>query len=306
MEHIRQRFAEFNELSYFSRVDPEHPLDLFVGLDDQGRKAIKLRAKFTPKVIKGTFAIEVNQYRNNDFNTIQFSLSDDEISGLFYKFCDDLIESSRGLEDNSLGYMTITNRFFQWKKMFLNPKNEFLTEPEIIGLIGEILFLKTYLFDQYGQHKALMSWSGQELTHKDFSSQDIWYEVKAIYRSSQTVKISSIEQLDSDKTGELVVYSLEKMSPAFNGINLNKLVFEVYQAFDSEDDKSTFFAKVALQGFVYNDYYDNFVYEVNSRMRFLVDETFPKLYRANLNVAICKVQYELSLVDIKGFEINRN
>jgi len=303
MDNILQKFSEYTKLGYFSRVDSDHILDLFLGLDEQGHKAIKLRGKFTPKSIKGTSSIVVNQYKNDDYNTIQFSLTDDEASALFYKFCDDLIESSRNLDDVNLGYLAITNRFFQWKKMFVSIKSDLLTEAEIMGLLGEILFLKTHLFLKYNQHGAVNGWSGQELTHKDFSYENTWYEIKSIHRSSQTVKISSIEQLESEKEGELVVYSFEKMSPEFNGITLNLLVEATYHEIESEDDKAIFFSKISLQGFAYNDYYDNFVYELNSCMRFRVVSGFPKLERACLPTAITKAQYDLSLIEIKDFEI---
>ena len=87
------------------------------------------------------------------------------------------------------------------------------------------------LAEQIGLENALKSWSGQELTHKDFSYGDSWYEVKTIHRGIPAVKISSIEQLESSTDGELVVFFLEKMSAAYNGVNLNKLILETRSLF---------------------------------------------------------------------------
>ena len=89
---IEERFAAFLRPGYFSRVDNQHPLELYIGLDEKGRKAIELRARFTARKVTGTSAIDVNQYKNEKYNTIRFSLCDEEIKGLFFKFCDDLIE----------------------------------------------------------------------------------------------------------------------------------------------------------------------------------------------------------------------
>ena len=97
---MEERFAFFQRPGYFSRVDNHHPLELYIGLDEKGRKAIELRARFT---VTGTSAIEVNQYRNDQYNTIRFSLCDEEIKGLFFKFCDDLIEQSRITTEKSRG-----------------------------------------------------------------------------------------------------------------------------------------------------------------------------------------------------------
>ena len=90
MIDIKAMFSKFDNANYFSRVDNVHILELHVGLDEKGRKAIELRAPFTPRKVTGTSAIEVNQYKRPEYNTIRFSLCDGDISGLFYKFCDGL------------------------------------------------------------------------------------------------------------------------------------------------------------------------------------------------------------------------
>ena len=61
--------------------------------------------------------------------------------------------------------------------------------------------------------------------------------------------------------------------------------------------------KVALQGYEYNNYYDDFVYEISSFKRYAVNADFPKLTHRDLPVAIRKAMYEISLVDIADFEI---
>lgn len=298
---IRSQFSAFSRPEYFSRIDDEHILDLHIGLDEKGRKSIELRSMFKPVKVTGTSAIDVMQYTKPEYNTIRFSLKDDDICGLFYKFCEDIIEQTKDLKNEKDGYKAITTRFFQWKKMFVLSKNTFLTEPEIMGMIGEILFLRGPLAEEIGLSEALKSWSGQELTHKDFSCSDKWYEVKTISRGNTTVRISSLEQLDSDKNGELIVYSLEKMSPAYNGISLNKLILETRQMFLSADDADTFLAKVAMQGYEYNNYYDEFVFEVSGLTRYKVTDQFPKLTHANVPKEITKANYDLALAEIMSF-----
>lgn len=303
MYNIKEKFKEFTRPEFFSRIDSEHILELYIGLDEKGRKAIELRYSFIPRKVTGTSAIEVNQYKKDRYNTLRFSLVDEEISGLFYKFCEDLIEQTRDLQDAGSGYQTIVNRFFQWKKMFVSSKNNFLTEPEIMGLIGEILFLRGNLAERIGFPDALKSWSGQELTHKDFSYENSWFEAKAINRGAQSVRISSLEQLDSENDGELVVHILEKMSNAYNGITLNRLVLETRNMFASDEDRDLFMSKVALQGYEYNNYYDDFVYEIVSFKRYHVCNDFPKLTVSNVPAAIRKANYDIALTDITAFEI---
>ncbi|MEG1313109.1 MAG: PD-(D/E)XK motif protein, partial [Bacilli bacterium] len=145
--------------------------------------------------------------------------------------------------------------------------------------------------------------SGQELTHKDFSWQNIWFESKAVSRGNQLIKISSLEQLESEYDGELVVHVLEKMSVAYNGLTLNKLIIDTSKLFDTLEEKDLFLTKVALQGYEYSDYYEEYVYELSNCTRYLVSKDFPKLTRKALPMAIRKASYELALIDIRDFEI---
>lgn len=301
--NISEQFEKFSRPGYYSRVDNTHILDLFIGLDEHGRKSIELRSRFVPLKVSGTSAIDVTQYKKPEYNTIRFSLKDDEVSGLFYKFCDDIIEQTRGLSREKDGYKAITGRFFQWKKMFVASRNAVLTEPAIMGLIGELLFLKDDLSLQIGPSAALRSWSGQELTRKDFSVDESWYEVKAISRGNPCVRISSLEQLSSEHDGELVIYALEKMSAEYNGITLNKLVLDTLKIFSSQEDKDLFMTKVSIQGYEYNNYYDDFVFELSSKTCYTVNKDFPKLTPADVPRAITKVSYDILLTEIMPYII---
>ncbi len=300
---LKERFDTFTVPEYYSRVDTDHILELYIGLDEKGRKSIELRSAFNPRKVKGTSAIEVNQYDNQKYKTIRFSLTDEEISGLFYTFCDDLIEQTRDLTDKKGGYNAIVVRFHQWKKMFVSSKKDFLNESQIMGLIGELLFLRDQLSKRIGLPEALRSWSGQELTHKDFSYGDTWSEVKTIRRSSQAVHISSLEQLDSEHDGELAVYALEKMSTEYNGITLNKLIVDIRNRFSDSDDRDLFMSKVALQGYEYHNYYDDFVFELIYSKNFRVSEDFPKLIPGDVPEAVLKATYDIDLNKIAEFEI---
>lgn len=300
---LAERFQNFTSPNKFSRVDSEHPLELHFGLDEKGRKAIELRAQFKPKKILSSGAIEVNQYKRPEYNTIRFSLCNNEISGLFYKFCDDLIEQTKDVKEKETGYQTIANRYYQWRKLFSSNGMNLLSEAEVMGLIGELLFLKGFLKEKIGIENALACWSGQELTHKDFSYEDEWYEIKAVSSGKNTVKISSLEQLESEIPGELIVYSLEKMSEAYDGISLNKLILSIVDMFPMQDDKETFMSKVAIHGYMYNNYYDTMVYEVSEMNRYRVDEAFPRLTKNHVPNQVIKASYELDMAQLRDFRI---
>lgn len=116
--------------------------------------------------------------------------------------------------------------------------SKLLSENEVLGLIGELLFLKDFAFKVYGVSTGLNGWSGPEPTHKDFSFENNWYEIKTINSYKNSVSISSLEQLDSEFDGHLIVYTMEKMSPSFNGVKLNSLVANINELITLDTDNS--------------------------------------------------------------------
>lgn len=303
MEIIKERFLDIEGKSIFSRINSSHSIDLYIGHDDQGRYAIKFRGQFKPeKRIKSVSGIAVNQYKNEEFNTLQFSLMHNENKELFFTFCEDIIQATKPITDNQNAYKAILNRFYSWKKMFSASK-KLLSESEIMGLVGELLFMKNYLFDKYGKGDALSSWSGQDLTHKDFSYNDIWYEVKALNSGKDSVKISSLEQLQSINNGELVIFLLEKMSSSYSGIRINGLALEILNSLELDSLKDTFLSAIMSHGFTFDECYDEYVYDLVSMSRYFVGADFPKLTRNDVGDAIVKVQYDLSLAIINDYII---
>ena len=303
MEKIKERLLAIEGKNLFSRINPSHIIDLFIGLDEQGRYAIKFRGNFSPVAdIKSVAGIEVNQFHNEDFNTLQFSLNYNDNKELFFTFCEDIIETTRIINDKRNAYKTILDRYYSWKKMFSSAK-KILSESEIMGLIGELLFLRDFLFEKYGKSEALKSWSGQELTHKDFSYNNKWYEVKAIHSGKDSVKISSLEQLQSTNDGELVVFALEKMSPSYDGVKINALALDILNSLELDSQKDLFLYTISTQGFTFDANYDEFVYALISMTRYSVNSSFPKLTREDVNEAILRVQYDLSLAILNNYVI---
>ena len=301
---IKDKFINTPDPGLFTRVDSSHPLDLYAGIDDNGRYAFKLRDTFRPYAkIKQVSQIEVGQFTNDGFNTLMFSLLEPALLDLFVVFCDDIISSTIGISESSDGYKIILDRFYLWRKMFSIPKTP-LAEPEIMGLIGEISFFKDFLFKRYGKTGALEGWSGQEMTHKDFSYKDGWYEIKTIHDSKYSVGISSLEQLYSKVDGELVIYKLEKMSPAYKGISINTLAKNVLDSLESDMDKELFLSRLKNSGFSFDSSYDEYVYEITSVKRYTVNIDFPKLTRENIIPAVVKINYELNIALLAPFEIN--
>lgn len=290
--------------SHFIRVGDNHYICLYVGKDEMGRYSFDFRGRFKAARTKSSEVISVSHINSGEESFIRFSLENPALLECFCTFCEDLISSTRVIRDDETAYQTIRSRYFSWRQLF-KPHHGNLTEIEIMGLIGELLFLRDNMIPARGIEVALESWTGPEKTHKDFSCEDDWYEVKTINFGKESVHISSIEQLDSNNSGFLIIYSLEKMSPSFNGIKLNALVNEIITLISPAQHKERFLAKLSLFDFDFSPENDNYVYDLKSVVSYIVDSNdFPRVTKNSVPDSIIKVQYDILISDLEQFKVS--
>lgn len=298
-------FKEATHNNSWKRIDENHPLDIFIGKDENGRYAFEYVGQFEiNKRIRSSKLIEVAHYahRSSEMSLV-LSLLDNNCIRQFCAFCNDIVDCTKSMLDNdNSGYETICNLFFTWQKMF-RTQSILLSENEIKGLIGELLFLQDELIPIYGVTKSLSAWSGPDTTKKDFSVNNTWYEIKAIDSSRNSVKISSLEQLDSDIVGQLVVYRLEKMASEFDGISINKLVESLMTIITSLNDKDLFVEKLNRVKYSSEIQYDSYVYAIKEIERFVISDSFPRLERKKLHNAINSATYELTISELLDYKI---
>lgn len=298
---IEKKLKAINGNSNYIRVSDNHPLELYIGKNEDGKPTLRYNGVFNFVKINGSRDIEIKQFEIDNKNSILFSCTSNNSIDTFVYFCISIISETQKCNNNDDGYKEILKCYNMWKKMFSN-NTKILSENEILGLIGELTFLKDVAFKKYGFEKALKGWSGPEPTHKDFSFDNEWFELKAINDSRKTVKISSLEQLDSKTQGYLIVYRFEKMSESFHGVKLNDLIKVIYEMLDEEYLKDLFLDKMKLIGYFPNQDYDKSVYNLISCEKYTVNDDFPRLKSCNLPNEISNVQYELILSMIRKFK----
>jgi hypothetical protein len=300
MKNIENAYKGFTTKDTFSYYDDTHPLDIIIGINEFGQESVLIRSEFPPKPkITKTSSIDISLSRYGEKYQLGFHLRDKQMNTIFYKFVDDLVESSRGVTYEK-GMDKICDRYELWKKLFFRGKQDLLSESQIIGLIGELLFLKDVMFFKYTTIEAINSWSGCDNTHKDFSINNDWYEIKVTRIGSLTVKISSLNQLDSITPGYLVIYEFEKMSESFNGLTLNTVVNNVLSLLSNElQDK--LIEKLKNAGYSYNDKYDEYSYRFAGVNNYFVDRKFPKISRFDIPSAIVRIEYEILKNDLSDY-----
>lgn len=286
----------------FKRISSIHPLDLYLGYNDLGRKTLALITSEVDLNFQSTKLIEVKiASREDGRKAVGFSLMDDTETDIFYRFCEDIYESTKSIQtENSI--KVINNRWNRWINMFKNPHSLIMGEKEIRGLIGELVFLRDYMFKKYSIEKSITAWMGPNSSHKDIEIDNTWYEIKTCYQSSKSVTISSIEQLDSNIDGHLCIVELEDSNRYVDGcLTLNKIVEQISKIIIDEKVKQGFNAKLTKVGYMYFEEYDNYIYFSKKINKYLVNDKFPRLKKENLPKEIATVSYELLIPNLKEF-----
>lgn len=305
IDEIKEKFNECkNSLSY-KRINPNHPVNIYIGYNEKGNQSLAIISEKCNLDFESTRLIDVElKVRNDGDYVLSFNLLDDSLSDIFYQFISDIVEKTYNIKDYS-PIAFVIERWKKWINMFKNPKNIFLSENEVRGLLGELIYLEKYMFDKYGIDRSLESWIGSSLSHKDFEIEDIWYELKTIKENALTVTISSIEQLDSNEYGELVLVKLEPSNESISEpINLNDYINKIRSCFSNDSQLNTFNEKLDERKYFYAPEYDKYVYSIKSIDHYGVTEEFPRLKENDLPDSIARASYELYIKKIEKFKID--
>ena len=285
----------------YQRYDSRHILDLYIGFNDDKRPSLML---VTPQAISGSVAtklsssafinVRLGRRQMDGRYALEFILTDDAYKELFDKFCEDLAESSRSVSSEEDGPSFLAERYSLWRTMFRNSNKGRLSELEIKGLIGELVFLSRYMFEEYGVDEALSAWCGPDGVDQDFRIGDYWYEVKAVNAGKETVHISSVEQLDTVSDGELVAVRVEQTSNSdFNGVTLNGLVASIRGQLSG--NVASFDQCLLKHNYVSLSEYDNMYFRIYGYERYAITKVAPVLRSGNITAAATHVQYDLAL-----------
>lgn len=302
MNNLEQYFAKCKSTLTFKRIPADYKLDIYLGYNNKAQKTLAYITDKVDETFQSTRLIDLNiNTRHDGKKAVCFSLVEEIDSDIFYRFCQDIIESTKDVS-NVNGLKIINARWNRWINMFKNPFSKILSENEIRGLIGELVFLRDYMFDKYGIEKSIESWEGPNSSHKDIEIEDTWYEIKTTSQGATTVKISSIEQLDSNRDGYLTIVELEKANRNVSGcLTLNKLVEEISTMLPNDSIVREYYKKLSTISYSYYEEYDSFVYDKKNMKFYIVNDKFPKLKAVDMPKQVAKVSYELIISNIKEF-----
>lgn len=305
MADIKTKFGAIDHLDTYQRVNSTHLLDLYVGIDDTARWTLLLISEYPPMKVASSRMILVKSGRRPDKKwSLSFSLVDDSYRDMFVLFCEDIISSSACIANKEKATRFVGKRYKEWREMLASTHGSLLSPEEIKGLLGEMYFLKAFLCTRYGAKKAALSWTGPKHLPQDYIIDDTWYEVKTVSSNRAEVTISSIEQLDCVKPGELVVIRADKTSVTnTDAVNLNTLYKELLAMLSDDDAREQFSTMLLHYGYYPRPEYEEekYTFEIKATARYVVSTDFPCIRRTNLPESITEAKYSLSLATIVSY-----
>ena len=289
------------------RLQTEAPLGVYYGRNPTGGYRIAFLSECEASEPQSTRAIKVSSVPEDGSMWLFFDLSEAPVKTVFFALCDDLVrvlEANPHVEEAE-AVSILKNRFQTWRSMF-SQSRQAMSEEQLVGLLGELYFLHTFMMPRFGAEKAVSAWGGADGLSKDFSIENLWFEIKTASVSSSSVKINSLAQLSSDVPGELDVVRYEKMSGQYDDpfCTVSKLFRLVMGDITDNDVRAVFLSKIVSCGFDIAGEEASARFRIDSLSRFLVNESFPRIMESDVpHPEIEKVTYTLNLNALAPYEI---
>lgn len=291
----------------YVRIDAHHPLEWHIGFEDTNQRSLLLVTANEPSHVESSKSILVSFAKRADGKwALVFKLIREEQEEVYIRLCHDLIESSREQVDTQQGIEYVLDRYIQWFKLLELQRGGLLSEPERKGLLGEICYLQKKIIRGDSLLEAVNSWIGPEGADQDFVDEKGWHEIKAPGIGAKTVSISSLEQLDANLPGELVLFLIDKTAPnEANSFTLSGKVGELRQMVQNNTQALGLVNQKLLQyGYMDIADYEKQWYRLGGTHRYKVDENFPRLIRSNVQSQVADVSYQLSIQGISNWKID--
>lgn len=247
----------------------------------------------------------IGQFRNEEF--LKFTQSIPNTDNIFESVISDICEKIIQIQNKRNLNGVLTKVVNEWKIFFEKQENEILSVHAQKGLVGELFFLKDYLFQKYSFAESVFFWTGSDRTNHDFQMLSNAVEIKATSgKQHKKFAISSERQLDS--TGlEHLYLSLFSLNLHSNipDKTLPALIRQIHAQIQ-DDPIATFQFQIKLAKYGYNEALAE-KYTVGFSLfdmkYFEITEGFPRLLQRNLPDGVGDLKYSVVVAACIPFEI---
>lgn len=236
-------------------------------------------------------------------------LEDSSDHELFYGLSKTLVNAVNRIGEAKARLILIFNHLKRWQVFFSKKGRKILSKSQIIGLYGELLFLRELVDNGVPNDRAVDFWTGPDRSHHDYLINDTAFEIKALSGlERKSVGISSEDQLDYiGKRLFLRIYHIRESGSSTHGESLNDAVDAVTKNLFKDSAALTMFdTKLLEAGYVNLDEYSEPHWTVTTTTTYNVTDQFPRVVRADLPAGVMNVSYEIALEKIEAFKASQS
>lgn len=287
------------------RLAVKHSLEWYVGYYTESQKAVVLISDSPVKNIESLKSIAFNCAQRQDGKyALAFILLSKEMEEVYITMCGDIIRFSSNESSPAKALIQVIGRYKQWIKLLEHQRSALMGSSAQKGLIGELYYLKYCLESGMNLEETIVGWVGPEGADQDFQFSDGWHEVKATGISSSEIGISSIEQLDNNESGELIIIRIDKCADEKKGsITLRSMVQSIIPLLNNDFSAlESYNSKLSKAGYIDLPEYDQQYYYISKMETYMVDDAFPRLRRTCLPSEVTQCNYFLSISSIEKWK----
>jgi hypothetical protein len=276
------------------RVSAEHPADLFAATDPLGRLGLLLITKAEPAARPSLDAVEVTCGRRQDGQwALGIWLSDLTLRPMFSRLCEDLVESTASAPAISAAGFLLA-RLSRWRELLESGTGP-MTISKLRGLVAELLVLELCL-DLWSAADVIAGWTGPMGGAQDLVLPGRRVEVKAATPAARSVRISSVEQLDTTEPLTLAVITLTTLAGG-EGIAPDELVRRIEQRLSDAGPGlgAQFRQRLDALGYVPDPLYSSPMFRLDGMDFYSVTGAFPRLRLSAVPAGNEGVTYDLML-----------
>ena len=288
------------------RADPDHPLDFFYGKDFHGNHVFWLEGGTACKAIPRLPALgdidTVLTETGVDRCRLSLTLRSDEQKDVFRALCANLMHATGGLErgEDGTGILIAANRLVRWHELLRRRRDDILSPQKVIGLMGELLFLRDRALEHLPPLAAAAAWRGPYGDEQDFVVGNKVIEIKTrIASADKRVSISSEDQLDTGQHRLFLVH--QTLGPSEHADDsartLNRIAEEVLDILDKQHAGAADICRAALieAGWRRRPEYDDTAWLYAGANFFEVKDGFPRITPSLLPPGVEHVRYDIQI-----------
>ncbi len=239
---------------------------------------------------------------------IRLTLISDQFTDTFKSLCQDLLRFTRDFDVGTSvdPLRVVILRLLHWHELLRSLHSTLLSKTEIVGLMGELFFLRDVFARKLPPVSAINSWCGPYKDEQDFSINGNIFEIKtSTVTVDSLLQISSEHQLDTSSGNICLVHQkIDSAEPSnVDSRSLNQLVAEMRDWAASRDHVACELLAAALThaGWQERAEYDEARWVFASRKYYPVIADFPRIVPDLVMRGVERIRYSIRVDEIAEF-----